>query len=150
SPLPRGDGRRELTGRGDLSAIVREDLGSILLDRAQCLREAGRKAAAQSSWEQGRDLFESLVRERPNELGLRARLADCYTNGHSLQYDLGHFEEAHRYIARCLELREAMAAANPSVPLYRRSLAESLLILGGTLVKLQRRPEALEASRRST
>src|SRR5262249_48312336 len=102
-PLPRAHGRVDLTGRNDLSVIVREDLGSVLLDRAEALREAGRKAEAQTSWEQGWGLFEGLVREQPNDLGLRARLADCYANGHSLEYDLGHFEGAHRYILRSLE-----------------------------------------------
>src|SRR5206468_880800 len=84
-PLPRGTGRMDLTGRNDLSAIVREDLGSILLDRSEVLREGGRLAEAQASWEPGRDLFEALVRERPGDLAVRSRLADCYYNGHSLE-----------------------------------------------------------------
>ncbi|MFO0891593.1 MAG: protein kinase [Isosphaeraceae bacterium] len=149
-PLPRATGRVDLTGRNDLSAIVREDLGSILLDRAEALREVGRKAEALESWEQGRGLFEALVREQPNDLTLRTRLADCYANRHSLEYDLGHFEEAHRYIVRSLVLREEMAAANPSVLLYRRALSESLLNLGYILFLLHRQPEAMEAYRRAT
>jgi serine/threonine-protein kinase len=149
-PLPRVVGKVDLTGRNDVSAIVREDLGSILLDHAEVLREGGRKDESLASWEQGRDLFEALVRERPSDLGLRARLADCYANRHSLEYDLGHFEEAERYILRSLELREAMAAANPSVLLYRRALSEGLLNLGYILFLLRRQPEALEAYRRAT
>jgi len=68
------------------------------------------------------------------DLGLRARLADCYANGYSLEYDLGRFEVAHRYIVRSLELREAMAVANPSVRLYRRALSEGLLNLAYVLI----------------
>jgi serine/threonine-protein kinase len=149
-PLPRATGRVDLTGRNDLSAIVREDLGSILLDRAEVLREGGRHAESRTSWEQGRDLFETLVTERPDDLSLRARLADCYSNGHSLEYDLGHFEEAHRFIVRSLELREAMAAANPSVRLYRRALSEGLLNLGYIQLLLRRQPESLETYRKAT
>jgi serine/threonine-protein kinase len=148
-PLPGAAGRVDLTGRNNLSVIVREDLGSILLDHAEALREAGRKGEAMASWEQGRDLFESLVREQPDDLGLRARLADCYANRHSLEYDLGHFEEARRFILRSLELREAMAAANPSVLLYRRALVEGLLNLGYVQFLLHRQPEAVEAYRKA-
>jgi serine/threonine protein kinase len=149
-PLPGASGRMDLTGRNNLSAIVREDLGSILLDRSEALREGGRKAEARASWEQGRALFERLVREHPHDLGLRARLADCYANRHSLEYDLGHFEDARQWIERSLELREAMAAANPSVLLYRRALSEGLLNLGYVLFLLRRQPEALEVYQRAT
>lgn len=149
-PLPRAAGPVDLTGRNDLSAIVREDLGSALLDHAETLREGGRKDEARAAWEQARDLFESLVRERPDDLGLRARLADCDANAHSLQYDLGQFEEAERSILRSLELREAMAAPNPSVLLYRRALSEGLLNLAYTQMLLRRPSEALETYRRAT
>ncbi|MDG3008428.1 serine/threonine-protein kinase [Paludisphaera mucosa] len=148
-PLPHAAGPVDLTGRTSLSWIVREDLGSILLDRATALREAGRQDEARTSWDQARVLFEDLARDEPDDLGLRSRLADCYAEGHSLAYDQGRFEEAHRHILRCLELREAMAVANPSVPSYRRALSENLLSLAYVLALLKRRPEALAVYRRA-
>src|SRR5262249_29661901 len=71
NPLPYGSGRVDLTGRSDPSAIIREDLGSLLLDRASVLREAGRLDDAQASMQQSRDLFEVLVREQPTSMALR-------------------------------------------------------------------------------
>ncbi|QDV39643.1 serine/threonine-protein kinase [Tautonia plasticadhaerens] len=149
-PLPRAAGPNDLTGRNDLSAIVREDLGSVLLDRAVTLRESGRHAEARSSWEQARDLFEGLCGEQPGNLALRSRLADCYADGYSLEYDQGRLEDALGFMRRALKLREAMAVANPSIPVYRRAWAEDLVSLGWVLRLLGREAESLEAYRKAT
>src|SRR5690606_27629348 len=81
---------------------------------------------------------------------IRLRLADCYFIGYALEFSLGDFEDAHRWLLRVLDLREAMAGANPSVHVYRRSLAADLLHLGSVLTRLRREPEAQDALRRST
>jgi serine/threonine-protein kinase len=148
-PLPTASGPVDLTGRNNLSAIVREDLGSLLLDRAEVFREGGRKAEASASWNEGRGLFEALVRETPEDLSLQARLADCYANGYSLAYDLGRFPEAHEWIVRSVKLREAMAAANPSVVLYRRAWIEGLLNLGYIEQLLHQEDRSLATCRRA-
>ncbi len=146
--LPQGTRSAALTGRSDLSAIVREDLANVYLDRSEVLRESGRHAEAQLSWRQSLDLFEALARERPADLGIRKRLADCYVGGSALQIDLGRFEGSYEFLRRALEIREAMAAANPSIPAYRGAVAELLLSLGWVLRQLHREPEALATFRK--
>jgi eukaryotic-like serine/threonine-protein kinase len=146
--LPQATRSASLTGRTDLSAIVREDLANVYLDRCGVLREAGRHAEAQVSWRQSLDLFEALARERPADLGIRKRLADCYVDGSALQIDLGRFEDSYEFLRRALEIREAMAAANPSILAYRGAVAELLLSLGWVMRQLHREPEALAAFRK--
>ena len=63
-PLPRAAGPNDLTGRNDLSAIVREDLGSILLDRSETLREVGRLAEAQ---DRRRAFFRAALSSWPDD-----------------------------------------------------------------------------------
>jgi eukaryotic-like serine/threonine-protein kinase len=148
-PLPRGTGRVDLTGRDDLSEIVREDLAQLQLDRSAVLRERGRFADAQEALRQARDLFEALARERPTNQDLRARLGDVYVNGGSLLVDLGRTEEACEPYRRAVEIQEALATANPSVGSYRGALAQTLLTLGWVQRQLGRGTEALEMYRRS-
>ncbi len=140
----------QLTGRSDLSAIVREDLANVYLDRASLLRELGQNAAAPVSWRQSLELFEALHRERPAELGIRNRLADCYACGSVLMLNVGRFDESHELLTRSLEIREAMAAANPSVAAYRYALAENLITVSWIRGKLHREGEALAGYRKAT
>src|SRR5206468_3928484 len=67
SPIPKGDGRVDLTGRSDPSAIVREDLGALEIARADLLRERGRLDESGVALRRGHDLFEDLVREHPDD-----------------------------------------------------------------------------------
>lgn len=139
----------DLTGRRSLSAIVREDLASIQLDRSMVLCETGRQRDALASWTKAIELFETLVRELPNDLSLRGRLADCYSNGADLQHAVGELERSRELRARCLEIRRTMVADNPSVMSYRRALAEDLLSLGHTLSRVQRTEDAIATYKES-
>jgi serine/threonine-protein kinase len=149
SPISRGDGKVDLTGRSDPSAIVREDLAGLQLDRANVLRERGQTAAAEVALRQARDLFEQLVRERPADQKLLARLAGVHDNDGSLRLDLGQFEEAQRSFRVGLEILERLVAANPKVTQYRSALADGEIRLSWTLRRLDRSPEALAGLRRA-
>jgi eukaryotic-like serine/threonine-protein kinase len=144
-PLPPGDGRVDLTGRSDPSAIIREDLASILLDRAGALREAGRLADAEADLQQSRDLFDLLVREQPDNMSLRSRLSDAYDEGASLLMDAGRLDESLPLLRRSLEIAEGLAAANPTVGFYRSTVAGRQLKLGWVLNSRGRTPEALNS-----
>jgi tetratricopeptide (TPR) repeat protein len=148
-PLPKGDGRVDLTGRSDPSAIIREDLASLLLDCASVVREAGRLGDAQTNWEQARALFEALVRELPEYPHLRSRLADVYQEGAALDTEAGRFAQALPLVQRGLEIAERLAADNPSIAYYHSLVAGCLIKLGWLLGKLGRTPEALAAFARS-
>ncbi|HEV3166886.1 MAG TPA: protein kinase, partial [Isosphaeraceae bacterium] len=149
APISAGDGRVDLTGRSDPRAIIREDLAGLQLDRANVLREAGQSAASEEAWRQARDLFEGLVRDRPADLKLRARLADVYGNDGNLSLDRGRFEEANRSLLRAIEIYENLAAANPKVTQYRSALAESELKRSWALKLLGQSPAALASLRRA-
>ena len=149
SPIPGDDGKVDLTGRSDPSAIVREDLAGLQLDRTNVLRERGQQAAAEVALEQARDLLEQLVRDRPADQKLLARLADVHVNDGSLRLDLGRFEEAQRSFSRGLEIFERLAASNPKVTRYRSELAESEIKLAWPLGRLGRYSEALARLRQA-
>jgi tetratricopeptide (TPR) repeat protein len=142
-PLPRGSNRTDLTGRSDPSAILREDLGSVELDRAAVLRETGRLAAAQDAWRQARDLFEGLVRESPDDQELVARLAACHSDGGLLLLDAGRIDESQESFRRALELRGKLAAANPAIAWYRVAMTENRLTLGWILTMHGAKADAL-------
>jgi serine/threonine-protein kinase len=148
-PLPRGDGRVDLTGRSDPSAIIREDLASLMLDRASTLREVGRLDEAQGAFRQSRDLFEVLVREQPTNMVLRGRLADAYEEGATINIDAGRLDEALPPLRRGLEIAERLAATNSTVPFYRSMMTGYLVKLGWLLRVLGRTPEALSSLARS-
>ncbi len=148
-PLPRGSGRTDLTGRREPSAIIREDLGSVQLDRAGVLREIGRHSEAQDAWRQACDFFEGLARESPDDQSLVARLAGCHSDGGLLLLDLGRLEESAESIRRALGLREQLAAANPAISAYRAAIAENRLTLGWILRTLGRKAEALAMLRQA-
>jgi eukaryotic-like serine/threonine-protein kinase len=148
-PLPKGDGRVDLTGRSDPSAIIREDLASLLLDRAAVLREAGRLDDAQPIWEHARDLFEGLVSELPEYQHLRGRLADSYQEGSMLQVEAGRYEQALPLLRSGQAIVERLAADNPSLAYYRAMVAGCQLKLGWLLGTLGRTPEALDSYARS-
>jgi serine/threonine-protein kinase len=143
-PLPKGDGRVDLTGRSDPSAIIREDLATMLLDRAAVIREAGRLDDAQRIWEQARDLFEGLVRELPEYQHLRSRLADGYQEGAMLHVEAGRFEQALPLLRSGLEIAERLAADNPAVAFYRAMVAGYQMRLGWVLRTLGKTREALD------
>jgi eukaryotic-like serine/threonine-protein kinase len=142
-PLPRGPGRTDLTGRRDPSAILREDLGGVELDRAGVLGEIGRHAEAQDAWRQARELFEGLVRESPDDQALIGRLAGCESEGALLLLDLGRFEESADSLRRALELRKQLAAANPAVAGYRVAISEDQIKLAWILKQHGRKADAL-------
>jgi len=146
-PKPPAD---DFTGRTDLAAIVREDMGSVFLDYAQLQNELGRTREAADLWKQGIDLFEGLARDLPQDLVYRARLGDGYAVGADMAYMLGRYDESLQHSRRALEIRTALADANPSVPYYRRAQIESLLGLGWNLGLLKRDAEALETCTRAT
>ncbi len=149
-PLPRASGRVDLTGRSDPSAILREDLGSVQLDRAAVLREIGRHAEAQEAWRQARDLFDGLVRESPDDQALAGRLAACQSDGGMLLLDLGRFEESSDSLRRALELREKLAAANPAVASFGVAVAENRLTLAWILKHCGKKADALALLRDAT
>jgi tetratricopeptide (TPR) repeat protein len=140
----------DLTGRKDPLAILREDLASVLLDQAITLHETGRGSDARVAWAQALDLFEGLVRDHPKDLALRNRLADACSDGATIERGRSNPEEALRLIRRAVETREVLASENPAIPLYRRALAENLLMLGWTCKSLNRVQEALSAYRRAS
>jgi serine/threonine-protein kinase len=148
---PLGNARKtdDLSGRTDVSAIVREDLASVLLDQSSTLVETGRGSDARAVWTQARDLFEALSRDHPKEIALRRRLADAYADGARMEARLGNMEEALPLSRRATEIREGMVAANPAVSAYRSLLADDLVILGWIYRRLDRTPEALAAYQRA-
>jgi serine/threonine-protein kinase len=147
-PIPRGSGRANLTGRSDPSAIIREDLAGLLLDRASVLRELGRLDEAQAAWREASNLLEGLAREQPANQGLRARLAAGYLDQGLLLIDGGRPDEALTSLRRGLEIVERLAAANPTVTQYRVMLAEHMK-LGWLLKLLGQTQEALAANARA-
>ena len=146
-PKPPAD---DFTGRSDLAAIVREDMGSVFLDYAQLQNELGRTREAADLWKQGIDLFEGLARDLPQDLVYRARLGDGYAVGADMAYMLGRYDEALKDARRALEIRTALADGNPSVPYYRRAQIESMLSLGWMQGLLKRDMEALETYTHAT
>jgi serine/threonine-protein kinase len=105
-PLSRGDGRVDLTGRSDPSAIIREDIAQLQLDRANLLRHRGKRTAAEVALQQARDLLEQLLHDRPADQEILAHLADVHFNDGSLRLDLGRFDEGQRALRRGLEILE--------------------------------------------
>ena len=115
-PLPKGDGRVDLTGRSDPSAIIREDLASLLLDTRQC--GAGRAGSTDSrtSWEQARALFEGPL--FASCLNTRTSAADWPTFASKAQCSdaggpAGSTRAASAGPARGLEIDERLAAGQP-------------------------------------
>jgi serine/threonine-protein kinase len=149
-PLPRGSGRVDLTGRSDPSAILREDQGSLQLDRASVLREIGHLAEAQDAWREARDLFEGLWRESPADQALVGRLAACHSEGSVLLLDLGRFEEAYESLRRTLELQEKLAATNPAIVAHRLAATDTRLKLAWLQRQLGRPAEAMASLRTAT
>lgn len=149
SPLPQDNRPVDLTGRNNLSVMVRSDLASVQLDRAEVLREGGNLSEAQNAWSKARDAFEVLRRERPADLVIQNRLASVYIAGSMLQIERGQIIEAYQELMRGLALHQELADANPSVVAYRVTLAETKFEVGWVLAQLDREAEALEMFRKS-
>ncbi len=149
-PIPHDAGGSDLTGRRDLSTIVREDLAGVLLDLASVLREVGRLDESRASWQQSRELLETLATEQPANQAVRRRLAGAYLDDALLQIDRGRFDEARAALRRGLGILDGLAAANPSVVGCRVLQAEGQLRLGWTLRQLGHAPESLVAYEKGT
>ena len=146
---PSPGAARDLTGRTDLSWIVRGDLGSVHYDASLALRDLSRLDEARAHCDEARVLFEGLVRDYPADLSLQVSLADVYATHASIDAAAGRVEDAQRTSLRCLEIRQRMAAENPSIPSYRRAWAENLLEQGWILRLQKRRPESATAYRKA-
>jgi serine/threonine-protein kinase len=148
SPMPARDDRVSLTGRSNPSAIVREDLAGLQLDRASVLRERGRKDEAGAALREARELFDELLRERPDDLAIRARRGGLDADEARLLLDRGRFEEAARSYRAGATIYEGLVAANPKVTNFRFALAEIETQLSWPLGQLGREAEAESHLRR--
>jgi serine/threonine-protein kinase len=149
-PLPAGSHRTDLTGRSDPSAILREDLGSVQLNRASVLRETGRYSQAQDAWREARELFEGLVQESPDDQAFLARLAQCQSDSGLLLLDLGRIEEAQESIRRAIALQEKLAATNPTLSSYPAAMTGNRLTLAWILNRQGRKADALAMLHQAT
>jgi tetratricopeptide (TPR) repeat protein len=149
-PLPGDGDRGDMTGRHDLSAIVREDLASVLIDRASILREIGRYNESRDDGRRARDLFEALTRDQPANQQLRYRLGLAYLDDAALQLHMGRIAESFPPFRRGLDILDGLIAANPSVPGYRIMRADGQFRLGWALGRLDRNPEALTEMEKAT
>jgi tetratricopeptide (TPR) repeat protein len=148
-PLPpAGNATQDLTGRTDLSRIVREVLGGIHLEESHALLDLNRLDEARRHAEAGRALFDGLTRDYPTDLALKASLSTAYSALSAPEREAGLLEEANRDMLRCLEILDALTAENPTVLEYRTDLAYALLLHGYVLERLDKPADADATYRR--
>ena len=148
-PISKEDGRRELSRRSSLAAILREDLAELQVNRASTLREKSRLDAAGAASRQASDLLEELLRDQPGNLSFRALRGDAYSEEDLFAFVRDKLEEAQESLRGAIATFEGLFAANPQVALYHSMLAQQHLQLGWTLVRLGRRAEAQAALHRT-
>jgi tetratricopeptide (TPR) repeat protein len=134
--------RRHLTRRGDVENIVREDLADILLDLSGILREVGRWDESLDCGRRGRELLETMLRDRPDDAELNAQLAGGYTNLALTTLNNNHPAESLALAERAIAILEKVTAANPTVTNYSGRLADAYFTAGYTLERLGRLEEA--------
>ncbi len=144
-----GDGRVDMAGRSNPSAIVREDVARLQIDRTNLLRDRGRPDEAWAALRQARDLFDELGREQPDNQTIRSDRSLAYSREGDVLSDLGRPEEAEKAYRIGLDLCAGLAAANPRVPKYRSSLVALNIKLGAMLKTVGRLPEAEAVERKA-
>jgi serine/threonine protein kinase len=123
---------------------VRLDLALNYRDIGGVLYRQGRTAESARAAAQARDLFETLVRERPEDIEVRSHLAaSLMTLGFRLGLD-GRQDESLQAFQRALEIITQLAGENPSVPNFQSQLAFAHRELGRWMRRNRRFAEAQE------
>jgi serine/threonine-protein kinase len=148
-PLDTTSAVTEFTRQGAPWFNVREDLAQIHLRRTDVRREVMRLDAANASWERAYELHRELVRKRPRSLDYQNLLGVDELAGASLRSAQNRNADALELVEHAQQIFTGLVAANPSIVGYRGNLAEAQLSRANTLVRMGRRPDALQASQQA-
>jgi tetratricopeptide (TPR) repeat protein len=114
------------------------------------LREAGRLDESFDCGRRGVELFEALLRNRPEDPDLLVQMGGGCTNLSVIALNSGRPAESVDLAERAIAIQEKLVAANPSVTNYRAYLADAYRMAGYAREELGRLDEAARDYHRAT
>jgi tetratricopeptide (TPR) repeat protein len=148
-PLDEVPPADEFTRRGDLWSNVREDLARIYELRGDVIREAGDLERAIAAWERSHQLREELVAKYPESIDYRNALGYSKRTGGMFRRMQQRYDESMTLLTEAERTLDAVASANPDVPLYRTNVCYTQLEMIWTLNAMNRKREALAMADRA-
>jgi choice-of-anchor C domain-containing protein len=91
------------------------------------------------------DVFESLLKDRPEDRGARAILASAYLRVGDVLQNLEYSDAAQERLQLALKLYEALAGENPEDANLQHALGQCYRMLGQTWIKTNNREKAIAA-----
>ncbi len=134
--------RDRLQAENDARPEVLLKLGNVADEHALLDYEIGNRQDAVQSVRLAVDVFERLVRERPDAVEYRSRLAECQYHLAFMAYDVGRNDESLAAHRREVELYEGLVRDHPEVSGFLGDLAWGYNGLGSQLHVMGRDDEA--------
>jgi tetratricopeptide (TPR) repeat protein len=128
---------------------VREDLARIYELRGDVIREAGDLEGAVAAWERSHQLREELVAKYPESIDYRNALGYSERTGGMYRRMQQRYDESMTLLTEAERTLDAVASANPDVPLYRTNVCYTQLEMIWTLNAMNRKREALAMADRA-